>query len=278
MSIKISQLTSVSPFLSGSDLIPVSEDLGSSTYTSSKATISQLVQFVNVSGSFATASYARTASILLGTLATSSYALTASYAANASSTTASYSVSSSNSVSSSYAITSSFIQIAASSSYMTGSMQIDGVTGYYPRFFQSSLSATSSLFEDNTGLYAYKQIIGTASLAATASYALNGGGSIQSNLGTSTGSITLDFSSSPNAFTQLTGSALNFTSSNLAANRSYQLYMSGSTGNCTLNFPPGWRFLTYKPFMSTTNKISFLTLQSWGTTDGSVIASYLEEL
>lgn len=118
-----------------------------------------------------TSSYAFTASYFDGIVPTSSQAITASYSISSShSLISDYSLTSNTantSISSAFATSASYSQ---TSSYISGSIEFDGISGYYPKFFQSTLSSTSSIYEDQSGIIINVPLFATSSNSITSSY------------------------------------------------------------------------------------------------------------
>lgn len=99
----------------------------------------------------------------------------------------------------------------------------------------------------------------------------------QSHQGTLThaGTVTLDFDATTtvNALS-LTGN-VTFATSNLATNRTYRVKITGVATNATPTFP-AWKFLGGAPTVITATKTGMLSLESWGSADADVVATYAE--
>ena len=74
----------------------------------------------------------------------------------------------------------------------------------------------------------------------------------------------------------LTGN-LELTTSNLAAGRMVVLRLVGDTSSRNLTFPVDWEFYSEEPTQISANKSAILSLTSFGTTNGSCTAVYLEQ-
>jgi hypothetical protein len=91
------------------------------------------------------------------------------------------------------------------------------------------------------------------------------------------GTNTLDFNAATtvNSLT-ITGNVI-FATANLAANRTYRLKITGTSTNAVPTFP-AWKFIgAAAPTNITAAKISMLTLEAWGTTDATVVATFAEQ-
>jgi hypothetical protein len=182
------------------------------------------LSWIPVSGSsspFATsASYAGTASLLLGSVVSASYALTASYAMNGGS----------GNISSSYAITSSYASVAQN---VLGSITSASYALSASYASNSSGGTTSGSF---TGSFT-GSLLGSASYAITSSYSLNNAGSVTSaqtasvafNVsGSGTGSFTGSFTGS------LLGSASYATTSSTATSITFVPVSASYAGTASL--------------------------------------------
>jgi hypothetical protein len=208
----------------------------------------------SLSGSALTAtsaSYAATASLLLGSIVSSSYALTASYAMNGGG----------SGISSSYATSASHATIATTASYISGGIN-----------FTNGLTVTGSLIVTGgiTGsLSGSIQSATSASYALTASYAMNGGGASDWNsiTGKPTGLVSSSTQINTGSFTgSFTGS---ITSASYALTSSYTSVSE-------------WGLINGKPIgiVSSSGQIntgsfsgSFIGTSSWASF--AVTASYL---
>ena len=93
---------------------------------------------------------------------------------------------------------------------------------------------------------------------------------------THAGTVTLNFNAANTvAAITLTGN-VTFATSNLQTNRTYRLKIIGTATNSIPTFPATWKFLGGAPTVITSNQWSMLSLESWGTTDASVVAAFGE--
>jgi hypothetical protein len=92
------------------------------------------------------------------------------------------------------------------------------------------------------------------------------------------GSVAVDFTSAAATMQiiTLTGN-LTLTSSGLAAGLCKALLLVGDGSSRTLTFPAGWKFVPSRPTALAASKIARLNLESWSTTDASVVAIYSAE-
>lgn len=138
-----------------------------SLINSSSWASSSLYSRINLSSSYASSSTTSDMST------TSSYSLSSfSSSYSTLSSTSSYSLNAGQfvlSTGSKYPITASWSDNVITSSYISGSLQINGVTGYYPKYYSSSLSDISSIYEDGSGIRINVPVFITASVALTAS-------------------------------------------------------------------------------------------------------------
>lgn len=85
---------------------------------------------------------------------------------------------------------------------------------------------------------------------------------------------TVDFSSTAATMQTITLTGnLTLNTSNLAAGRVKALRLVGDSSDRTLTFP-GWTFMGATPTTLVANTTARLTLESWGTSDTSVVAMY----
>lgn len=151
----------------------------------------------------------------------------------------------------------------------------------------SSGSGNSSLIVAGTGQIVTMSSGTNGATGATGATGANGGGTNAILLATQSfrtyqgalthaGTVTLDFdgATTVNSIT-ITGN-VTFATSNLATNRTCRLRITGTTTNAVPTFPATWSFLGGAPALITSNTVSMLSLESWGTTDASVVAAYLE--
>jgi hypothetical protein len=89
----------------------------------------------------------------------------------------------------------------------------------------------------------------------------------------------LDFAEENMQKITLTGlSAIDFTTSNRAAGRTIELFITASASDRVFTGSEGWNWMGYKPPTILANKDAVLTLKCLGTGVGDVWASYIEEL
>jgi hypothetical protein len=88
-------------------------------------------------------------------------------------------------------------------------------------------------------------------------------------------SVALDFSTSGWKSISLTGN-IAFTSSNLAADREIAVRIVSDGSSRNLSFPVGWVFVgATAPASIAANKTAILSLRAFGSTDATVVASYV---
>jgi len=91
------------------------------------------------------------------------------------------------------------------------------------------------------------------------------------------GTNTLDFTATTTVNSLTITGNVTFATANLAANRAYRLKITGTSTNAVPTFP-AWKFVgAAAPTNITAAKVSILTLEAWGTTDATVVATFAEQ-
>lgn len=153
---------------------------------------------------------------------------------------------------STYPITSSWSNNSQTASYISGSITLSGTSGYYGKYFEGSLSSTSSIFEDSNGITISVPLRATSSLAISASYA-PGSPSISSSYSTTA------LSASYAPFTQIY--QLNTLSASWASSSLSSSYVTGSilfNKNVQYQLTSSWALsASYSRLFSIVNNANF---------------------
>lgn len=141
----------------------------------------------------------------------------------------------------------------------------------------NAVKATSANLTNALGAVYVLKSGDTMSGALDVTGIITGRKSFQSWQGTLThaGTTSLDFDGATTVNSLSATGNLALATANLATNRTYRLKITAPATNCLFT-TPAWIFMTGTVTNLTATKTSMLTLEAWGSTDGSVLAWFQE--